>query len=178
MDAVIGGDRAAFAELYRRHAPGVWALARRRCGPGQAEDVVQEVFLRLWRKPERFDHSRGPLLRFLLMDTRGQIIDTFRSEASRRARETAEHHGGRDALEVEAEALGRLSRTEVAGLMQQLPERERRAIALAYFSGHTYREVAELLGQPEGTVKSQIRSGLARLRAALLAGAEGRHSTS
>lgn len=159
----------ALAEAYRRHAGAVYALARRLLRDATlAEEIVQEVFLRLWNHPDKFDHGRGTLRSYLLAQCHGRSVDLLRSESSRRLREerdvrrTAE--GGYD-LEHEVVDLAVAERVKEA--LQTLPEGERQAIALAYFGGRTYREVAELLGEPEGTVKSRIRSGLKRMKGEL-----------
>jgi RNA polymerase sigma-70 factor (ECF subfamily) len=160
----------ALAEVYRRHAPASFGLARRIVADGAlAEEVVQEVFLRLWNEPDRFDAMRGSLRTYLLTQTHGRSVDVVRAEASRREREqrdarlTAE--GGYD---LEREVWDLTQAEHVRDALSRLTEDERRAIELAYFGGHTYREVAVLLGEPEGTIKSRIRSGLGRLRGALV----------
>jgi len=159
----------ALAEAYRRHAGSVFSLARRLLGDGAlAEEVVQEVFLRLWNTPDRFDPDRGSLRSYLLAQAHGRAVDLLRSETSRRlreerqVRETAE--GGYD---IEREVMDLNVAEHVQEAMAGLPLDERRAITLAYFGGHTYREVATLLDQPEGTVKSRIRTGLRRMRDSL-----------
>lgn len=166
----------ALAEVYRRHAGATFGLALRILGARPlAEEVVQEVFLRLWNEPEKYDAARGSLRAYLLAQTHGRSVDLVRAESARRAREerdarrTAE--SGYDIeREVEDLALAEHVRDALAGLT----DGERVAIELAYFGGHSYREVAALLGQPEGTVKSRIRAGLSRLRAALVtSGATG-----
>ncbi|HVB05160.1 MAG TPA: sigma-70 family RNA polymerase sigma factor [Acidimicrobiales bacterium] len=160
---------SALAELYRRHAGAVFGLARRLLNDAVlAEEVVQEVFLRLWRQPERYDPERGSLRSFLLSASHSRAIDTLRSEGARRDREN------RDALrtaeagyDLEREVADLTLAEHVRSALRSLPENEQRPIALAYFAGHTYREVAELLGEPEGTVKGRIRAGLRRMHDAL-----------
>jgi len=159
----------ALAEAYRRHAGAVFALARRLLADATlAEEVVQEVFVRLWDAPDRFDPDRGSLRSFLLANCHGRSVDLVRSEHSRRAREEREHRARAESgydLEHEVEDL--VVADEVKGALAELPTDERRAIELAYFGGHTYREVATLLAAPEGTVKSRIRSGLRRMQRSL-----------
>lgn len=160
----------ALAEVFRRHAGAVFALARRVLGDaGRAEEIVQEVFVRLWNQPERFDPERGSLRSFLLAQTHGRSVDVLRSDGARKEREARDARSAAEAgydLEHEVWDLAVADRVREAVLT--LPEDERRAIELAYFGGRTYREVAALLGAPEGTVKSRIRSGLKRLRASLV----------
>ncbi|HYX45167.1 MAG TPA: sigma-70 family RNA polymerase sigma factor [Acidimicrobiales bacterium] len=160
----------ALAEAYRRHAGAAFALARRLLGDRElAEEVLQEVFLRLWNAPERFDPERGSLRSYLLAQTHGRSVDLLRSETSRRRREerearaTAEH-----GVDIEREVIDLMVGDHVKEVVAELPADERRAIELAYFGGHTYRQVAVLLDEPEGTVKSRIRSGLRRMRQGLV----------
>ena len=159
----------ALAEAYRRHAGAVYALARRVLNdPAGAEEVVQEVFLRLWNAPDRFDPERGTLRSYLLAQAHGRAVDLYRSESSRKRREEREARQTAEAgYDVEHEVWDLAVADRVKSALQTLPDEERKAIELAYFGGHTYREVATLLGHPEGTVKSRIRSGLRRLRSAL-----------
>ncbi|HLF41866.1 MAG TPA: sigma-70 family RNA polymerase sigma factor [Acidimicrobiia bacterium] len=159
----------ALAEAYRRHAGAVFALARRLLvDRALAEEVVQEVFLRLWNTPDKFDPERGTLRSYLLAQSHGRAVDLLRSETSRRAREqrdaAATAEGGYD---LEHEVLDLAVAEEVRSALATLSPGERAAIELAYFGGHTYREVASLLDEPEGTVKSRIRTGLRRLRGTL-----------
>lgn len=162
-------NEVALAEAYRRHGGAVFGLAKRVLNnPADAEDVTQEVFLRLWNQPDRFDPARGSLRSFLLAQAHGRAVDAVRSSSSRRQREA------RDALrtaeadyDMQREVWDLAVADQVSQAMGELPEEERRAIELAYFDGRTYREVAQLLDQPEGTVKSRIRNGMRRMRAVL-----------
>lgn len=169
----------ALAEAYRRHAGAAFGLAQRIVNDRTlAEEVVQEVFLRLWNDPERFDPARGALRSYVLAQVHGRSVDLVRAESARRSREE------RDARrtvpvdsDLEREVWELTLHEHVRDALTELNEGERSAIELAYFGGHTYREVADLLGEPEGTVKSRIRSGLGRLRDSLkvagLVGTEG-----
>ena len=159
----------ALAEAYRRHAGAVFALAKRvLCDLTAAEEVVQEVFLRLWTKPDKFDPDRGSLRSYLLAQTHGRSVDLLRSDTSRRRREEREARQTAEAgYDLEHEVWDLALAEQVKEVVAELPRAERRAIELAYFGGHTYREVADLLGEPEGTVKSRIRAGLKRMRASL-----------
>ncbi len=162
-------SEVALAEAYRRHGGAVYGLAKRVLNNAtEAEDVTQEVFLRLWNQPDRFDPARGSLRSFLLAQSHARAVDAVRSSSSRRQREA------RDALrtaqapyDMQHEVWDLAVADQVASAMGSLPDEERRAIELAYFDGHTYREVATLLGQPEGTVKSRIRNGMRRMRSVL-----------
>ncbi|MDQ4097949.1 MAG: sigma-70 family RNA polymerase sigma factor [Actinomycetota bacterium] len=160
----------ALAEAYRRHAGAAFALARRLLADRElAEEVLQEVFLRLWNRPDRFDPERGTLRSYLLAQTHGRSVDLLRSETSRRrreerdARETAENPH-----DIEREVVDMAVAERMKEVVASLPADERRAIELAYFGGHTYRQVAAMLDAPEGTVKSRIRSGLRRMRQSLV----------
>ena len=160
----------ALAEAYRRHAGAVFALAKRLLADAaMAEEIVQEVFLRIWNQPEKFDSDRGSLRSYLLAQCHGRSVDLLRSETSRRAREERDvRRTAEKGYDLEHEVLDLSMAERIKEAMGALPEIEREAISLAYFGGHTYREVADLLDQPEGTVKSRIRTGLKRLRTELV----------
>lgn len=161
---LVAGDQAALAEAYRRHGAVVYSLATRITrNPTLAEDVTQEVFLRLWRDPHRFDPQRGSLRTYLLSHTHGRAVDLIRSEQARRIREDGESARTPPAVSLEEQVMELKVAEEVRSALARLSESERRAIELAYYGGHTYREVARILGEPEGTVKSRIRSGMRRL---------------
>jgi RNA polymerase sigma-70 factor, ECF subfamily len=156
----------ALAEVYRRHAGAAYALARRLLNDTVlAEEVLQEVFLRLWNAPERFDSSRGSLRAYVLAQVHGRSVDLIRSESARRRREERQAReeipAGHD---IERDVIDLTVSEKVKEVVAGLPTEERKVIELAYFGGHTYRQVAVMLDTPEGTVKSRIRSGLRRLR--------------
>jgi RNA polymerase sigma-70 factor, ECF subfamily len=160
----------ALAEAYRRHAGAVFALARRiLVDRSLAEEVTQEVFLRLWHHPEKFDADRGSLRAYLLAQSHGRSVDILRSELSRRQREQRDAAITAEAgYDLEHEVVDLAVAGDIREALSVLTAGERAAIELAYFGGHTYREVATLLEEPEGTVKSRIRTGLRRLRGALV----------
>ncbi len=162
-------SEVALAEVYRRHGGAVYGLAKRVLNnPAEAEDVTQEVFLRLWNQPDRFDPARGSLRSFLLAQAHGRAVDCVRSSSSRRLREARDAMRTAEAgYDLQHEVWDLAVADQVSRAMGELPEQERRAIELAYFDGHTYREVAQLLDQPEGTVKSRIRNGMRRMRVVL-----------
>jgi RNA polymerase sigma-70 factor, ECF subfamily len=169
--AIARYHQEALAEIYRRHAGAVFGLARRLLSDRTlAEEVVQEVFLRLWNEPERYDPARGTLRSYLLAQTHGRAVDLLRSEGARRAREEREARAtATSGYDVEHEVWDLATADQVRQAIERLPAAERQCIALAYFGGHTYREVAAQLAEPEGTVKSRIRAGLKRLRQELMA---------
>ena len=159
----------ALAEAYRRHSGAVYGLARRILRDETlAEEITQEVFLRLWNNPEKFDAERGTLRSFLLAHAHGRSIDVIRAESARRTREDNDARlTPKEGQNIEEEVWEMALADTIKEALSTLGESERRPIELAYFGGHTYREVAEMIGQPEGTVKSRIRSGLKRLKVSL-----------
>jgi RNA polymerase sigma-70 factor (ECF subfamily) len=163
-------EEAALAEVYRRHAGAVYGLARRVLTNVQvAEEVVQDIFLRLWSNPQRFDPARGSLRSFLLTQTHGRAVDLLRSESARRLREEREVRQSAVAgYDIEHEVWDLTVAEQLREVVTALPAAERAAIELAYFGGHTYREVATILAEPEGTIKGRIRTGLQRMHGALV----------
>ena len=169
IELVIEKREGALAEVYRRHGGPVFGLAKRLLrDPELAHEIVQEVMLRLWNNPEKFDPNRGSLRSYLLSHTHGRSVDLIRSESARRIREE------RDArltvetgLSLEEQVWEMALGEHVRNALSELDDAERKAIELAYFGGYTYREVAKLLDTPEGTIKSRIRSGLQRLNGML-----------
>lgn len=169
--AAIGrGDDDALAEAYRRHGGPAYGLALRVLHDSAlAEDVVQEVFLNVWRYPERFAAERGSLRAYLLTQAHRRAVDLVRSGTARRRREEREGTPDVDeSADVERQVWDLTVAQRVREAMDCLPDGERVAIELAYFGGLSYREVATVLEEPEGTIKSRIRLGLGRLRGSLV----------
>jgi RNA polymerase sigma-70 factor, ECF subfamily len=163
-------EEEGLAEVYRRHGGAVYGLARRLLMNVQvAEEVVQDIFLRLWSNPQRFDPARGSLRSFLLTQTHGRAVDLLRSDGSRRLREERDARQTAVAgYDIEHEVWDLTVAQQLREVVTALPAPERAAIELAYFGGHTYREVATILAEPEGTIKGRIRSGLQRMHGALM----------
>jgi RNA polymerase sigma-70 factor (ECF subfamily) len=153
----------AMVEAFQRHRTHMIGLVHHLYATVDAEDVVQDVFEELFRKPNAYDARRGSLANYLNMHARSRCLDLGRSQSKRRGRENAT--GRRDSGQpVEDQALLGISDLAVRAALAALPTRERTPIELAYLGGLTYRAVAEHLGIPEGTAKARIRSGLFRLR--------------
>lgn len=162
------GADDAMARLHAEHGEAVFRAAKRVVRDDEmAHDVTQEVFLDLWRRPERLDDRRGNVAALLTIQARSRAIDRVRSEESRKRRETDDARE-RGAVADPAEILGdHVTRDRVRAALAALPEGQRTAIVDAYFGEHSYREVALRLGVAEGTIKSRIRAGLATLRSTL-----------
>ncbi|HZU71996.1 MAG TPA: sigma-70 family RNA polymerase sigma factor [Acidimicrobiales bacterium] len=159
----------ALAQAYRLHGGGVFALSLRVIGDrGRAEDVTQTVFTTLWDEADRFDPERGTLRSYLLTMAHRRSVDVLRSEGRRRHREVRRAGLAAASYDLEQEVWDLAVGERVRSALAKLGPGERQAIELAYFGGHTYREVASLLGTAEGTVKSRIRYGLCRLRMTLI----------
>jgi RNA polymerase sigma-70 factor (ECF subfamily) len=165
---VVDGDGSALEALYGRYGRAAYALARRILGDGTlAEDVVQEVFLTVWRDAGRFDASRGGFSTWLLTMTHHKAVDSVRREENLRKRRAPA-----DALElaesgdprVEEEVWAVLRRDRVRAALADLPDPQREALGLAYFGGYTQREIAIITATPLGTVKTRMLAGMKRLR--------------
>jgi RNA polymerase sigma-70 factor (ECF subfamily) len=172
-DAVLlarlrAGDDRALGRAYDEHAEVVLATARRVTVDEQlATDVVQEVFLHLWQAADRVDLARGSLRAYLRTIAHRRAVDAVRRAVRRDRAESAvevvDVDGVDEGIAEEAAALWCHDRLEAA--LDQLPEEQRVALCLAYYGGRTLKQVAETLGIPEGTAKSRVRLGLARVRA-------------
>lgn len=174
-ERIRAGDHAALGELYDRYASIALGTALRVLGDrGEAEDVVHDAFVAVWRKIDRFDADRGSLRAWLMTVVRNRAIDRIRARRPGMDLEAADERsllrtGPNPTWEA---ALRRASATEVRAAMADLPDEQRRAVELAYFEGYTYREVAELTGVAPGTANGRLRLALGKLRGAL-AGTSG-----
>jgi len=168
-------DMRAFEQLYDRHCRLVYGLVLRVVQQaGTAEEVVQDVFLQLWRNASQFDTSRGPFLPWLLTMARNRALDTLRLKSERQRRredQTEVLPGISTAPEFEKQLDQKRRAAQIRELMSGLQPQQKRAIELAYFEGLSHTEIADTLNEPLGTVKSWIRNGLLRLREGLQASA-------
>jgi len=164
-------DAGALEALYERFGKVAYSLARRiLADETMAQDVVQEVFLSLWRDASRFDPGKGTVSTYLLSMTHHRAVDVVRREENLRRRRTSEdaleyESSHQDDVEAQVEAAER--RTQMRGDLGQLPAPQREALLLAYFGGYTQREVAALVGVPLGTVKTRMAAGMRKLKDAL-----------
>ena len=168
--AAIGErDADALAEVYRRHGGAVFGLSKRVLSDDSlAEDISQELFVRLWNEPRRFDPQRGTLRSFLQRQAHSRSVERVRSEEARRRREDRSLALDVEPLEdLEARVVESIDSERIRRALDSIDADDRRAIVLAYYGGISYREVAIRLGLPEGTVKSRIRAGLRRLSSLL-----------
>jgi RNA polymerase sigma-70 factor (ECF subfamily) len=164
------GDQAAFSDMYDSVAPLVHGVVLKIVrDPSQAEEVVQEVFVELWRVAPRFDPARGTVTSWVATIAHRRAVDRVRSEQAARNRVEREatrverpHDEVADSVVAVDET--QFERRRVRRALDRLTSMQREAVELAYFGGHTYREVAVLLGVPEGTIKTRIRDGMIRLR--------------
>ncbi len=164
---ICSGDEGAMAVLYDRYARIVYSVALRVLAEtSAAEDVLQEVFLQLWRNPQAFDASRGSLMAWLAVIARHRAIDHLRRQ-----------HPHEEATEtvvalspsMETESERRQTVQKVQSIMAGMPSEQRSALEMAFFDGLTHTEIAGKTGQPLGTVKTRIRAGLLTLRKAFAA---------
>ncbi|TAM58315.1 sigma-70 family RNA polymerase sigma factor [bacterium] len=165
LERIASGDAAAFSALYDHYGDLVYGVAHRILrSPEQAQDVTQSIFLKLWSRPGLF--SGGSFGAWIARVARNASLDVLRSSAVR-MREPEIPQTLAALGDLEETVFADLDRDVVVRAVASLPESERVAIEQAYFGGLTYREVAERLDTPLGTIKTRIRAGLQRLRSAL-----------
>lgn len=162
VTAIRRGDQDAMAALYDRHSPIVYSVALRVLqDTGAAEDVLQDIFMQLWRNPGAFDASRGNMAAWLAVIARHRAIDALR-------RRRPENDIEDVIIFVEPDLAGEADRSramdKVRGALQTMPSPQRSALEMAYFEGLTHVEIAEKTGEPLGTIKTRIRTGLLSLR--------------
>jgi RNA polymerase sigma-70 factor (ECF subfamily) len=183
VKAVAEGDPAALAALHDRHAAGVYAVCLRVLRDAEeAEEILEDVFWQLWRQARQYDATRGSVGVYLGTLARSRAIERLRVR-ERRVRlrsELPDELLGESSLGVATtgasplhDALSLERRARVRRALAELPAAQREAVELAFLEGLSHGEVAERLGEPLGTVKTRIRSGLLRLRGALVEGREG-----
>ncbi len=164
-------DAAALEALYGRYGRACYALARRILTDEQlAQDVVQEVFLAVWRDASRFDASRGGFSTWLLSMTHHKAVDSVRREENLRKRRTSAdvlETTESEAPKVDEAVWSLVRRERVREALKGLPDPQREALALAYFGGYTQREIAGLTATPLGTVKTRMLAGMRRMKESL-----------
>jgi RNA polymerase sigma-70 factor (ECF subfamily) len=171
VELVAQQDAGALEALYDRYGRAAYSLARRILTEETlAQDVVQEVFLSLWRDARRFDAGRGTVATYLLSMTHHRAVDVVRREENLRRWRTSDEGlelapDPKARVEDEVEASER--RAEVRAALKDLPDPQRQALLLAYFGGYTQREVAALVGVPLGTVKTRMAAGMRKMKEAL-----------
>lgn len=166
LQAAGRGDETAFGDFYDAVADIVYGIVVRVVrDPGIAQEVTQEVFVELWRLAPRFDATRGSGQSWASTIAHRRAVDRVRSEQAQRNREAADATRTSVATSEPSDRIeASEEQTEVRAALDQLSDSQREAVTLAYYGGHTYKEVAVLLDVPEGTVKTRIRDGLIKLR--------------
>ncbi len=175
LEAIACGDERAFAATYDRYSAILFGLLLRILHDRQeAEDVLQEVFLQIWQRAASFDAQRGRAFTWLVTLTRSRAIDRLRANGSReRAAQAAVVEAVEPVVDAEEDAERAERGATIRTALAAIPEEQRRALLLAYFEGLSQTEIAARLGQPLGTVKTRMRSGMTRLRELLRAEAGG-----
>ncbi len=166
LEAVAAADLGAFQQLYDRHAPVLFALALKILGNrADAEDVLQETFVQVWKTAASFDPARGKPISWLILLTRSRAIDRLRARHTRdRVTETVAQQPANGQSPASQQVIASETHSLVRRAVESLDAEQRRLIELAYFGGLTQSEIAAQLGQPLGTVKTRIRAGMIRLR--------------
>ena len=166
LHAVARGDEEALSRLYDRYRVILFSLLVRILkSREEAEDVLQEVFLQVWKRAGDFDNARGKPFTWLVTLARSRAIDRIRQLGARQRLAEASAHDASEAVsDAVADTLHSEQREIVARALAALPEDQRRTLNLAYFDGLTQSEIAEQLNTPLGTVKTRMRSGMIKLR--------------
>jgi RNA polymerase sigma-70 factor (ECF subfamily) len=165
ITGIRAGDESAMAQVYDRYSQIVYSVALRVLGDtGSAEDVMQEIFMQLWRNPQSFDGNRGSLGAWLAVIARHRAIDQLRK---RKPETDFEDVVVSVQADLESETDKSIFLAKVRGLLGEMPADQRKALELAFFEGLTHSEVAQKMGEPLGTVKTRIRAGLIAMRKAL-----------
>ena len=167
ISRIRAGDEDALAALHDRYAQVVYSVALRVLGETtQAEDVLQEIFLQLWRNPQTFDSNRGSLGAWLAVITRHRAIDQLRR---RRPESDIEDVIVAVDTRLEQTTDRNMAIAKVRAVVERLPAEQRKPLEMAFFEGLTHSEIASKTGEPLGTIKTRIRSALLTLRKALAA---------
>ncbi len=165
VNGVLAGDQSAMAEMFDRYATVVYSVALRVLkDAGHAEDVTQEIFLQIWRKPASFVQGRGSLTAWLVVVARNRSIDLLRR---RKPSDSVEDVVLVSSVDVASEAERIIAGGRIREVLKNLPPEQQTSIELAFFEGLTHAEIAQRTGDPLGTVKTRIRSALASIRKAL-----------
>ncbi|HEY4052880.1 MAG TPA: sigma-70 family RNA polymerase sigma factor [Terriglobales bacterium] len=160
--AIRNGSQEAMAELYDRYSPVVYAVALRVLGDtSAAEDILQEIFMQLWRKPGAFDVSRGNLAPWLAVIARNRAVDLLRK---RRPQSELEETTLSIDPDLAADAHRNRIAEQVRTALKEMPASQWSALEMAYFEGYSHSEISSKTGEPLGTIKTRIRSGLMQLR--------------
>lgn len=165
---IAEGDQHAFAALYRRQSGLIYSLlVRMLVHEMEAQEVMQDVFVQIWRRATKFDPMRSPPAAWIIMIARGLAVDRLRAR-SRRVANLAVYERELVSLEMEVNGFRQIERDDLADVcasaLHHLPEEQGRALQLAFFRGWTHEEIASAAGEPLGTVKARIRRGLLALR--------------
>ena len=166
LHAVARGDEGALARLYDQYRVILFGLLVRILNSREeAEDVLQEVFLQVWRRAKDFDQQRGRPFTWLVTLARSRAIDRIRQLGARqRLADSAAQNTSDEASDAVTDTFHSEQREIIARALAALPEEQRRTLNLAYFEGLTQSEIAQKLGTPLGTVKTHMRSGMIKLR--------------